>query len=671
MVPLLAVLNCAALLRNSPAPRSACLRCSVAAPPATTAEAAPPSLYPAWPLALSEKPELQDVIDAFEETSTAVPLRAAFEEGDGWRVWSDGGFAIQKFLAAKAMSRASYPAILACLRGMMVQSQAKYPDLYAVLKFVPKKNGLNPLLAQIDEGADASAVALDGLRPREARRRIEDAQRTLEQSWLLLHAYLTLPSSKHREDLLWAARTVVEKVKSDQRTRAIELLALGVFDRRASLYELVGGGDAPWSATPLRVGFERNFGVDAWHPKPTNSRMVWQRSRMVYPFLEVAHRAWLRASGHEEQDEEDEAAIADILDRIARAGPEEKVLNSLLYWLLDLCYKVMGKGESIPAWAPEPYLLRRDGVEGRMVEELEGLGHLLQLLGQCAERSEEGLCIVSYDGEDEEGVSFGRHAARGDQLLLEVKEVVATSTLLASIRDSCADACPTVLNDYLMALRSPSLTLERIEELELESIASLLDVDTELVIEREETVRAAMSEWRNPELLFRYLDANRNDAKMYPLIKRWMRAIFGLSDETLRMIRRESAENIRHLVQIPQDVLLRWYSEACPGTSKCKTLFMLGEDAGSCLRVISNEGNKFNRALMGYVLQSHVRALVVVDTAGRVMVRSLIRLLLRSDTLTPVIFCDPMFFTLGYSRELQRELLVQARMLEEHMGGIA
>ena len=29
--------------------------------------------------------------------------------------------------------------------------------------------------------------------------------------------------------------------------------------------------------------------------------------------------------------------------------------------------------------------------------------------------------------------------------------------------------------------------------------------------------------------------------------------------------------------------------------------------AGSCLRIISNEGNKYNRALMGYVLQSHVR----------------------------------------------------------------
>ena len=62
---------------------------------------------------------------------------------------------------------------------------------------------------------------------------------------------------------------------------------------------------------------------------------------------------------------------------------------------------------------------------------------------------------------------------------------------------------------------------------------------------------------------------------------------------------------------------------------------------------------------MGYVLQSHVRALVVTDNTGRVLVRALIRLVLRSDTLEPVVFCDPMFFTLGYSVELQRELLYQ------------
>ena len=115
---------------------------------------------------------------------------------------------------------------------------------------------------------------------------------------------------------------------------------------------------------------------------------------------------------------------------------------------------------------------------------------------------------------------------------------------------------------------------------------------------------------------------------------------------------------------LPQDVLLRWFSDECPGTSKCRTLFMLGEDAGSCLRIISNEGNRYNCALMGYVLQSHVRALVVLDAAGRVRARSLIRLLIRSDTLTPVIFCDPMFFTTDYSEELQLNLLKQARVFE-------
>ena len=145
-------------------------------------------------------------------------------------------------------------------------------------------------------------------------------------------------------------------------------------------------------------------------------------------------------------------------------------------------------------------------------------------------------------------------------------------------------------------------------------------------------MRKAISEWRNPELLFRYLDANRKDEQMRPLIVRWLRSIFGLSEESLRMIRRESPENIRHLLAIPQAVLLRWYAQECPGSSKCKTLFMVGEDAGSCLRIISNEGNRYNRALLGYVLQSHVRALVVYDGVGRVMARSVIRLVLRSDT---------------------------------------
>ena len=125
---------------------------------------------------------------------------------------------------------------------------------------------------------------------------------------------------------------------------------------------------------------------------------------------------------------------------------------------------------------------------------------------------------------------------------------------------------------------------------------------------------------------------------------------------------------MRHLLQIPQDVLLRWYSEACPGTSECKTLFMLGEDAGSCLRVISNDGNKYNRALMGYVLQSHVRALVVVDTvgprdgaiahpAGAALGHAHARHLLRPDVLHPRLL----------ARAAARAISAGAQ-LAEHMG---
>eukprot|EP00966_Prymnesium_polylepis_P305605 7062169-Prymnesium_polylepis.1 len=205
------------------------------------------------------------------------------------------------------------------------------------------------------------------------------------------------------------------------------------------------------------------------------------------------------------------------------------------------------------------------------------------------------------------------------------------------------------------------------QTLQYEALAELLDLDYDFVAARYASIARAFGEWESPELLFRYLDDNRDDPRMAALIKRWLRSIFGLSDETLRHLRRESPQNVRHLQAIPKAALLRWYAEACPGTSSMKVLFLLGEDAGSCLRLIGNEGNLYNRALMGYVLQSHVRALVVCDAAGRVQARSLVRLLVRSDTITPVIYCDPVFFGKQYSRELQASLAAKARELERHM----
>ena len=101
---------------------------------------------------------------------------------------------------------------------------------------------------------------------------------------------------------------------------------------------------------------------------------------------------------------------------------------------------------------------------------------------------------------------------------------------------------------------------------------------------------------------------------MRELITRWLRSIFGLSGTnpnpnpnpipylltspcislylpgaTLRQIRRESPPNVVHLCQLPQDVLLRWFSEKCPRPPK--TLRKPSENPPETLRKPSENPN--------------------------------------------------------------------------------
>ena len=87
----------------------------------------------------------------------------------------------------------------------------------------------------------------------------------------------------------------------------------------------------------------------------------------------------------------------------------------------------MLEGEAIKPWETVPFVLRRAGVEERMLQTLSKLGHLLQLLYQ-----EEHIVRPS-----------------GDELLLQVKEVETTTTLLSSIRASTRSASTrAVLREY-------------------------------------------------------------------------------------------------------------------------------------------------------------------------------------------------------------------------------
>jgi len=132
----------------------------------------------------------------------------------------------------------------------------------------------------------------------------------------------------------------------------------------------------------------------------------------------------------------------------------------------------------------------------------------------------------------------------GDRVLLQVKQIETTATLMASIRSACAESCPVVLSQYDALLRSPQLSLSTLERVEFDALGAMLDLEGSFVASRAEAVRSAqrerrnlhlpylpisphisqsrsaLLEWRNPELLFRYYDDNRQDERM-ALTRRW------------------------------------------------------------------------------------------------------------------------------------------------------
>ena len=184
--------------------------------------------------------------------------------------------------------------------------------------------------------------------------------------------------------------------------------------------------------------------------------------------------------------------------------------------------------------------------------------------------------------------------------------------LQAPRRDCTSIASPSPLHLHLRCTSpctSPCLfppSPPHLQALQHEALAQLLGLDYAVVAARHAAIARAFGEWPSPELLFRYLDDNRDDAEMAPLIRRqaarisapapaptlpprpsrsrsphqvaayppprWVRALFGLSDETPRQMRREAEANVRHLSLLPPEVLLSWYSDACPGTSDAKVM---------------------------------------------------------------------------------------------------
>lgn len=57
-----------------------------------------------------------------------------------------------------------------------------------------------------------------------------------------------------------------------------------------------------------------------------------------------------------------------------------------------------------------------------------------------------------------------------------------------------------------------------------------------------------------------------------------------------------------------------------------------------------------------YLLQGNIRLLIVQSTEGRTEARSVLRLLLRADTMSPVIFMDPIYYCSEYKAALEKKV---------------
>ena len=87
----------------------------------------------------------------------------------------------------------------------------------------------------------------------------------------------------------------------------------------------------------------------------------------------------------------------------------------------------------------------------------------------------------------------------------------------------------------------------------------------------QEQVQRELLKWRQPHLLLLYLDIHRRDPHVGGLWVRVLRALWGISGESVQDIRMHDARNARHFAALRADVVARWQGGDGPGFSDTDT----------------------------------------------------------------------------------------------------
>ncbi|CAM9485171.1 unnamed protein product [Ectocarpus sp. 6 AP-2014] len=178
-----------------------------------------------------------------------------------------------------------------------------------------------------------------------------------------------------------------------------------------------------------------------------------------------------------------------------------------------------------------------------------------------------------------------------------------------------------------------------------------------------------LTTWQSPYALADYYVMHRKDPEVLKVYVRFLLALLGLSGETVRDIRIRDPSNFEHMKHFPEDVRRQWHADppTLAGTIDPQVIFRMGDDTRSCMG-IRRSCSAQNRALMGYLLQGNARLVGVQSESGRMEARAVLRLLLRQDNMTPVLFMDSVYYASNLDSSLEQQVAAEAQSVSEALG---
>lgn len=131
------------------------------------------------------------------------------------------------------------------------------------------------------------------------------------------------------------------------------------------------------------------------------------------------------------------------------------------------------------------------------------------------------------------------------------------------------------------------------------------------------------------------------------LFRRFLRALFAVSSETVDDIRFLDPLNRRHLDLIPGSLIEMWREGKLvradgsyvylPGYNDPQTLFMMGEDCNTCMAIRAKQKGT-NRGLLSFLLHGNCRVLGKKTDSGALTTRAVVQLLADEVSNTPVLY---------------------------------